>query len=494
MNVVFRTDASVSIGSGHAVRCLSLADELRRREATIWFVCRELPVHIGEHIEQKGYSLFRLSAEEAGTNWGRDAQETLAVLARIPEAVDWLIVDHYALDTRWERTLRSRVHRILVIDDLADRPHECDLLLDQNLYPDMEQRYRKLLPKSCRCLLGPRYALLRPDFAWARKNLSRQLGPVQRILVSFGGTDPSNETEKVLDALDRLERPQIQLHVVVGAANPHRARLESRCQASSNTVFHCQVDHMAQLMAASDLAIGGGGTASWERCCLGVPTLAWPIADNQKAVLEALGDYGGVCVPDRDSTQTISGITHHIFSLLENTHWRKILSKRSQELVDGCGAQRVARQLARLEVRLRPVRDTDCRAVFEWRNHPDTRRYALDPMPIPWEDHKRWFEHTLENSNRVLLIAETERESVGVLRFDLSANEAWVSVYVVPGLSGAGYGQAILSTGQSWLRAEHPGVKTLKATIRYGNRASHSLFTRLGFEPIAGEYAKRLET
>jgi UDP-2,4-diacetamido-2,4,6-trideoxy-beta-L-altropyranose hydrolase len=312
--VAIRADASIQIGSGHVMRCLTLAEALRERGAAVHFICRNLPGHLGGVLADQGYPVHWLPAPVAagtalpahtahsawlGVPWTEDAEQTRERLAGWPE-IDWLIVDHYALDRAWESRMRPLVKGIMVIDDLADRPHDCDLLLDQNLYEDMDQRYGGLVPADCRLLLGPRYALLRPEFREARQTLRQRDGGVRRILVFFGGADPSNETAKALRAIQRLERPEIAVDVVVGAANPHRAEIEALCAALLNARFHCQVDNMAELMARADLAIGASGVSTWERAALGLPALVVTVAENQKAIAYAADDNGLlICLGDK---------------------------------------------------------------------------------------------------------------------------------------------------------------------------------------------------
>jgi len=196
--------------------------------------------------------------------------------------IDWLVVDHYALDRRWEEQMRPFVRKIMVIDDLADHPHDCDLLLDQNLYEDMETRYDGLVPEHCIKLLGPKYALLRRGFREARANLRERDGTVKRILVFFGGSDSTNETAKALEAIQLLGRPDIAVDVVVGLSNPHKDGIKEMCSIMPNAKYYCQVDNMAELMAQADLAVGAGGSATWERCFLGLPSITIITAKNQR--------------------------------------------------------------------------------------------------------------------------------------------------------------------------------------------------------------------
>ncbi|MBK8754227.1 MAG: UDP-2,4-diacetamido-2,4,6-trideoxy-beta-L-altropyranose hydrolase [Candidatus Competibacteraceae bacterium] len=357
MNTVFRADASIQIGSGHVMRCLTLADALRERGAEVYFVCRELPGHLGGVLADKGYPVHWLPAPSVdattvpahtaysawlGVSWERDAEQTRDWLATLPK-IDWLIVDHYALDRAWESLMRPWVKRVMVIDDLADRPHDCDLLLDQNLYEDMEQRYTGLVSKDCRLLLGPRYALLRPEFLEARKNLRQRDGTVRRILVFFGGADPSNETAKALRAIQLLDRPDIAVDAVVGSANPHRTEIEGLCARLPNTNFYCQVFNMAELMARADLAIGGCGTATWERCAVALPTLVVSLAENQRVIAESVISSGAI--------EYIGSVEKNIYEILLiklrmmllNQNIVKEISMSAMQINDALGNHRVTK-------------------------------------------------------------------------------------------------------------------------------------------------------
>ncbi|MNL13123.1 UDP-N-acetylglucosamine transferase [compost metagenome] len=176
----------------------------------------------------------------------------------------------------------------MVIDDLANRPHDCDVLLDQNLCAGMETRYEGLVPEACLQLIGPRYALLRPEFRRARSGLSPRDGQVRRMLIFFGGVDATNETTKALEALEQLALPNLAIDVVVGASNPHQDVIRVRCERAPRTSLHVAVPHMAELMSRADLAIGAGGTTTWERCYLGLPTLILTLADNQVPLVQAV--------------------------------------------------------------------------------------------------------------------------------------------------------------------------------------------------------------
>jgi UDP-2,4-diacetamido-2,4,6-trideoxy-beta-L-altropyranose hydrolase len=335
MKIAFRADASITIGTGHVMRCLTLADRLQEDGVSARFLCRPLDGHLGERITARGHDLAWLPVRES---LARDAEDSLEALA--DEAPwDWLVVDHYGLDAAWERVMRGAAKKVMAIDDLADRTHDCDLLLDQNLQEP--GRYSGLVPDACQILIGPRYALLRPQFAAARQGLRPREGKVKRLLVLFGGTDAGGATLKALAAIQLLGRPDLAVDVVVGQANPHRAAIEAACRALPGATLHCQVGDMASLMTAADLFVGAGGTSSWERCCLGLPALVISIADNQIAQSVALAEAGVHRYLGPASSVVTHRLAREISSLMLQLDLLQNMALRGKDLVDGLGAERI---------------------------------------------------------------------------------------------------------------------------------------------------------
>ena len=296
MKVLIRTDSSVEIGSGHLMRCLTLADQLCGKGSSVAFACRDLPGGLFNLLQAHGYPCVRLSPAAPGCSAQQeDAIATLEAARKLfPDGLDWLVVDHYELDAIWERILRPYVRKVMVIDDLANRHHDCDLLLDQNYYRDMNLRYQGLVPEQCIALLGPAYVLLRQEFSHGRQQLRLRDGVVRRILVFFGGSDSANQTQKALEALKLLDRPDIGVDVVVGAANLNREAVQTLCKQLPNVTFHCQVSNMAELILSADLGVGAGGATIWERCFLGLPTITVVSAANQERTTEDVAELGAI--------------------------------------------------------------------------------------------------------------------------------------------------------------------------------------------------------
>jgi UDP-2,4-diacetamido-2,4,6-trideoxy-beta-L-altropyranose hydrolase len=263
-------------------------------------------------------------------SWEADAQQVMQSLNT--QTTDWLVVDHYGIDSRWETLLRNSTDRIAVIDDLANRPHDCDAIIDQNYRLDFANRYDQLVPDGCIKLLGPRYLLLRPEFAKARQNLKRDFSAVRRILVNFGGTDEPNMSLRALQAIQSLNLAGLLVDVVIGQTNPHKAALQLAIKQMPGVTLHVQTDRMAELVCAADLAIGASGSSTWERCSLGLPTLALVLADNQR---EAAGELGaaGIIVNLGESNITTQQLAAEVDRLMKDPALRASLSKRSMQLI-----------------------------------------------------------------------------------------------------------------------------------------------------------------
>lgn len=304
-SVVFRVDASTHIGTGHVMRCLTLANELGSGGVVSHFVCRSHDGHMADKIRNQGHKVvlmpYRGAVAEAsgyaswlGADMEADANETIRVVAAVQPL--WLIVDHYAVDVSWEHRVRKASNvKLMVIDGLANREHDCDLLLDQTFSPEGNSRWSGLVPSTCRLLVGPRHVLLRPEFIATRETLRKRDAQIKRILVAFGGVDAPDATSMALDAIVGLGRPDIVTDVVVGRSNPHREKLVKMGRKTCAMQIHVDPPDVAGLMATADLAISAGGTMLLEQCYLHLPSIVVSIADNQIIFAQALHDLGAVC-------------------------------------------------------------------------------------------------------------------------------------------------------------------------------------------------------
>jgi UDP-2,4-diacetamido-2,4,6-trideoxy-beta-L-altropyranose hydrolase len=358
VNIFFRTDASVQIGTGHVMRCLTLADRLREAGANWHFHMSCTQRAFTRLIHLRGHNIMTLTANKSqstlnnfqdksinhafwlGTDWTNDAADTQHAIAQV--SVDWLIVDHYALDDRWESAMRPHCKKMMVIDDLADRAHDCDLLLDQNLGRSTKD-YNPHISSNTIVMIGPRYALLRPEFANLRdSSLRKRRHPkLQHLLITLGGVDQNNFTEYILKALINCTLPtELNITVVMGTHSPWISQVEATAKMMPcPTKIMVNVNNMAQVMVSSDLAISATGGTIFELCTLGLPTLSIAVAKNQVG--------NGFALNAARATHQINCCSIQQ-DLVDSFVWIKTesnlaeMQRRAAQICDGLGAIRVA--------------------------------------------------------------------------------------------------------------------------------------------------------
>lgn len=330
MRVVFRVDSSFQIGTGHLRRCLVLAEQLRKRDAEITFISHHFPGNLNHLIIENDFTLLVLpylvtTADQhvafIENNWELDAHHTKNLIRQYPN-IDYLVVDHYALEERWEKVVNGNVQHVIVIDDLANRKHYCDTLVDQNLLQNIEKRYVNLVPAKAKLLLGPKYLLLREEFR--QTALMKTPHPfIKNIFISFGGTDPTNETCKTLEAITDFSDYDLEINTIISTKHPEIKRIQAYANHNPAISIHTDTKQMAALMATADLAIGAGGTTTWERCYLQVPTFTIETALNQHEILNYLDSIGFLCHLGKSKDVSTGKIQKILSSHLnDTTEWR----------------------------------------------------------------------------------------------------------------------------------------------------------------------------
>jgi len=483
VQVLIRVDASRLIGAGHVVRCLALAAGLRECGAQVAFICRSAEGDLADFIAAEGHGLHLLPKPESPWSWQEDCTATLEVVRNKPRA-DWLVVDHYDLDKQWETALQPFVPRLLVIDDLANRPHAANLLVDPGIGA-VGSLYRSLVPATCRLMLGPRFALLRPEFAERARSEAARVDDEGGILACVGGADPKDVLSTILEAWQLLPAPKPALQLVVGSSSPNVAKLRRAVAGLAGVTLHVQTARMAELMAGSRFLVCAAGSISWERCCLGRAAIMGALADNQRENLKTLtklrtglsiGDWIGV------SAATLAAL---IEKLVRHPGLARRMGARARRLVDGRGADRVSSHMAASSgyLHLRAATPADAAPAWQWRNDDETRRHFTNPGAVELDRHLEWWSAVLADHRRDLLIAVLGARPVGVLRLDHNADEAVVSVYVDPALTGVGLGPYILRAAQQWTNRHRPDMAAMVADILPQNSASVSAFLAAGFSP-----------
>lgn len=508
-SIIFRCDASNSIGSGHVIRCRTLARELQCGGAVVTFICRRQPGDLIKLLEQE-FAVLALPEQTLapcdgmegrdlygawlGCNQEVDGTQCIEALAEAGiTTASWLVVDHYGLDDLWETQLLAGlvngvVHpKLLVIDDLADRKHRADLLLDQNFFAAAtEQRYQELVPSKCRQLLGPHYALLGPEYA--------QLHPLvpvrtelRRVLVFFGGVDPDNLTGRTLEVLLDPALAHLAVDVVLGRQSPHRLAVENLVCQRPFTTLHGPLPSLAGLIARADLAIGAGGATTWERACLKLPSLVVAIAENQRPFTEALHQEGHLQLLGDAATVSAEQIRSALLA------W--VTMPRQQDagcdITDGWGASRLALAMLgpQTAISLRPADPDDEALLLRWANEPQVRASSFSPDLIARSDHHNWFHQGLADPNRLQLIATAaDGCPIGQIRFDRQplpgqdgSAEATVDLSLDRCARGFGLAADLVRLGlQAMEQTWGPDIGAV-AEVLTTNQASNACFSRASF-------------
>jgi UDP-2,4-diacetamido-2,4,6-trideoxy-beta-L-altropyranose hydrolase len=470
-STVFRVDGGTQLGSGHVMRCLTLARELRRRGAPVHFVCRDLPGSLVPLVETAGFVVTRLPADASSR---LDAELSIATLRA--ERADWLVVDHYELGLDWETAVREAAGKVLVIDDLRDRSHSCDVLLDQNWHgPADQHRDDGRAPGAVR-LEGPRYALLRPEYALLRSAVPRRNWPPRRVLVFFGGSDSSNETGKALEALSRPEWAQVALDVVIGRNHPCKETIDAKLRGRESAALHEGLESLAPLMIRADVGVGAGGATTWERLCLGLPSVVTTLAHNQDVVTRPLAEAGYVRWLGRSTDTTVDEYAAALATAFAS-------ADSLLPLVDGHGTARVAETLIPSgsdNLILRRARRDDAANLYHWRNDALAKAMSFDQSPITWGSHVDWLKRKLADPRTAFYILEIDSLPVGQIRFDHGARGAVLSYSLDANVRGRGFSEWMIPEAVSKIRRSSLDI-VISAEVKRENEASRKVFSKLGW-------------
>jgi UDP-2,4-diacetamido-2,4,6-trideoxy-beta-L-altropyranose hydrolase len=473
--LLIRCDTSVAIGTGHAMRCLALAQAWRDRGGRVVFAMAQATPAVEKRLRQENIGVARLKAEAGSAD---DAQQTTA-FARDTQA-EWVVVDGYCFGANYQIALKRAGLEVLFIDDNGHAgQYSADLVLNQNAHARQEL-YRNREP-STKLLLGPRFALLRSEFtAW--RGWKREIPVVaQNVLVTMGGSDPDNVTQRVVEAI--LSERDFGMTIVVGGSNPHLAKLRDLAGELSAVRLVENAPNMPELIASADVAVAGAGTTSWEMCFLGLPALLIVLADNQQGIADELGKHGIAVNLGSVADLTESTVAAQIRSIADSPAARREMSKRGRALVDGRGAERVVCILKSDSLSIRLAQDEDCKLLWEWANDAVVRASAFSSETIGWDEHVEWFRSKLNDRNcRILVCSDASGAPVGQIRFEKrEVSDADLDVTVDGRLRGLGFGGRLIDLGANWAFQES-GLTRLNAFVKPENVASAKAFERAGFK------------
>lgn len=470
--VAIRADASVAIGSGHLKRSLALARALRGCGAQVHFVCAGLD---GTAARLMAGEPFSVSWIDGGTA-AQDAEQTWAAIAGLECA--WIVVDHYGLDAAWHEALRMRAPwKLAAVDDLHDRPLSVDLLLDGN-DPDARVNYRPVLRRPAKVLAGPMFALLDPAYAHAPAYVPR--GDVRSVGIFMGTTDPSGACVEALGAcVDAGFAGDIE--VVCSTAAPRFAELARVCEQRPRTTLVRSLARLDEFFVRHDLQIGAGGSASWERCCLGTPSILCLVAANQLSILPRLEAAGAAFWAKPQDGSLRAGIAAALKSVLRDPACLATMSSNARALVDGRGSLRAAAilmLLAGAPFAARHATPDDEELLLHWANEPEVRRQAFSTAPIDAQTHGRWFQARLRNPDCTIHVVEAPGGlAAGYVKLERQEGAWEIGYSLDASFRGLGIAANLLQT----VLREHGTPRPLRARVKPGNTPSLAVFRRLGF-------------
>jgi UDP-2,4-diacetamido-2,4,6-trideoxy-beta-L-altropyranose hydrolase len=458
------------------MRCLALADALRIGGAECSFACSPQTPISAPALVGSGHHYIELDDTADAENLGQ----------AVPGGCNWLVVDHYGLNADYEALCRPWARHIMVVDDLANRHHDCDLLLDQTAGRTVST-YSGLVPAGSDVIAGSQYALLRSEFAAARLTslARRKSNRLKHVLVSMGLSDPVNVTQIILEGIIESRLP-LTVDVVLGPSAPSLSAVRSFVDRHKGAFgLHVGSAAMAELMTKADICFGAAGATSWERCCLGLPTVLTVIADNQREIASRLVGEGAAISLGFANELTTAAVADVIRRLERNPEALGELTTRSAVVCDGRGAQRVSMRLqpekaaGEKPVWLRPVTRDDLEITYEWQTQPETRRFGRNSAIPSRAEHEVWFSARLQDPTSILNVIVCDGEAVGTLRLDrLDSRSYEISIVVSTSFYGRGIGLAALMLARRLVPEA-----LLKAEILPGNIRSEALFTKAGYLP-----------
>jgi len=502
LKALFRVDASLAIGIGHVMRCLTLAQVLKENGVNVEFICRKHKGNLIDKICANGFTVHELELLEEikvdnilthsswlGVTQQQDADDCIDILKA--EKFDWFIVDHYALDEQWQKRLKPYYEKLMVIDDLADRKHRCDILLDQT-FGRQQEDYLAWIPGGCELLLGSKYALLRSEFSkWRSYSIGRRSSlELKKLLINMGGIDIDNITEKILDELKICNLPNdFHITVVMGGSAPYLENVRSKAITMPyKTEVKVDVDNMAEIMANSDIAIGAAGSTTWERCCLGLPTIQIVIAQNQLFLAETLAQHNIV--------KLVKEIKETTFLLEKSSEWMKNVGSSALEICDGMGSYKVFNKMTDYKVILEEfgevnlcnyvnLNEKDKILALNMRNHPEINRWMYNQDSIPKATHCEFIKSLENKIDRRYFLVKKKENIIGSINFsEINLyNSVEFGIYMNPFLQQKGAGKLLESAASEYAFIEL-NVKKIKLEVFSDNERAIHFYNKCGFEPI----------
>lgn len=474
--ILIRADADKTIGTGHVMRCIAIAQELRLHGCTIHFILASSTASVIHRIESEGFFTHKIRVTP-----GTEADADLTGDFAGSLGASWIVIDGYTFDGKYQNFLKSRGFSLLCIDDYGHAgEYFSDIILNPNIYAGDITAYPAR--PEIRCLLGPRYALIRREIrAWKD---TREQGPHSpfRILVTLGGSDPDNHTLEIISALEKLPEDSISVRIIIGGSNPHVSKISEHIKSSGRqmTVLH-DIRDMGEQYAWADIAITSAGSTTSELAYFGVPMVAVVIADNQERVAASLSEKKAGFNLGRMTKKTGGQIRLLVKKFRNSPDLCREISRNASSLIDGNGTARIWENMFEVPFFLRGARPYDCWTIFSWINEPHVRGVSFNENPILWDEHMEWYLKKLEDpESRYFIITLPDNTPAGQVRYDIGGTDATVSILVDPRFRGRNYSVMAMRRSAEIIFSQTP-VKKIHAYIKPDNIISCNAFMKAGY-------------
>ncbi len=472
MRVVFRANGGgAGYGIGHLVRCIALAEALALHNTSVRFICKAHPAGI-QLLLKHGYETHPISPE---LNLEEDLQTTLDLIGD----ADIIVADSYDFTSQYLAGLHATGKLLISFDDQIDRDLFADIVIG-NVYSARED-YASKIKSGTTLLCGPAFVPLRQRFqALPSRHIAEQCN---KLLIIFGGEDPANMTQCAVEALNAYPR-RLSLEILTGPAYRHQMQLAHALENSLHACrLHSDLSDPLPLFKEVDFAVTAASTTVWELAASGTPMVIFPMIDHQNIIARfAHAQRLGLVITN------MTDLCEKLL-IIEGRRERQDFSTRCQALIDGKGADRIVNALLDMwkmrRVKLHKTEhDPDgleSKMIWEWRNDPLTRQMSRATSEIAWEQHRIWYEKTIQDSAKVLLLASYDDAPIGVVRFDLlDDNSAEININFNPTARGKRLGQPALLAAERY-GFDVLGLERLYAEIKPENHYSIKIFEKAGF-------------
>lgn len=490
--VVFRVDSSNKIGAGHIHRCMALAKAFKCLGVPSVFLTRDLDGNISNKIIKNGFSLkyirYRCANSPDEFNVKFDITETIQALSKLKNVL--LVVDHYDVCLTWRIEIKQKVNTLVLINDFLSDDNYFDYLINQNLYKKKTQKdqFKKFQKKI---LLGPKFALLSEEYSDYKKQIlltcngKKSHTQYLTCLINFGGADEDGITLKTVEAIINYGFQNIKFIVVCSEKSIHFNNLNNIATGLDNFQILPSQSSLARLFLKADFAIGAGGVSTWERFCLGLPTIMTSLSSNQLHNVNILGKKGFV-LGIKDVTGSFDEDLIKCIKKVADVSYLEKIRERIFCLVDGFGSLRVALILngtSGFSLSLRRVSFEDIFTLLDLRNDPVTIKNSFSSRQITLDEHAKWFKHAMSDTASSRFICEIAGVPVGFIMFKLDILSKWfeISLNIDLYFRGNGIGEEVVKKGLDKVGRQN----TFVARVKRFNKASLKLFLKLGFVEIS---------